>query len=135
MATERPVRRMDPYAEQFWQFTKNREFRLQQCVECSKFRWPPAPMCDACLSEAYEWAPVTGQGNILSWVTFRRAYFPEYPVPHHVIVVELDEGPLFVSNPVEMDAGELKAGMRMALRWVDAQDRFGEYNLPVFARA
>src|SRR6266487_2084823 len=95
MATERPVRRMDPQAAQFWEFTKNQEFRLQRCSECGGFRWPPAAVCSQCLSEEYIWTPVSGEGRLLSWVTFRRQYFPEYPPPHRVVVVELDEGPLF----------------------------------------
>jgi hypothetical protein len=30
MAFARPVRAMDPYAEQFWAFTLDRELRLQK---------------------------------------------------------------------------------------------------------
>jgi hypothetical protein len=47
-------------------------------------------------------------------------------------VLELDEGPLFVSYPVEIDVKDLRESMVLSLRWTDGQDRFGEYNLPVF---
>ena len=86
MATVRPIRSMDPYAEQFWAHTQNKELRFQQCTDCGKFRWPPGPTCDQCLSDAFEWATVTGKGKVLSWTTFRRSYFKEYPAPHTVIV-------------------------------------------------
>lgn len=135
MTTERPVRRMDPSAAQFWEFTKEREFRLQRCSDCGKFRWPPAPICEQCLSEAFDWTLLTGQGTVVSWVIFRRAYFSEYAAPHYVVTVELDEGPLFISNPVEMDTADLKDGLRVSLRWLDGHDRFGDYNLPVFGPA
>ena len=46
---------------------------------------------------------MAGRGKVLSWTTFHRGYFPEYPAPHTVIVLELDEGPLFVAYPVEME--------------------------------
>jgi hypothetical protein len=69
---------------------------------------------------------------VLSWTTFRRGYFPEYPAPHTVIVLELDEGPLFVSYPVELDAADLREGMVLQLQWTDGEDKFGQYNLPVF---
>lgn len=118
MANERPIRRMDPWAEQFWAFTHEREFRLQQCAACQAFRWPPAPVCDRCLSEEAHWAPVSGRGSLLSWVTFHRRYFPEYPTPHHVIVVELDEGPLFISNPAGFAPEDVGAGVRLAVEWV-----------------
>jgi hypothetical protein len=70
---------MDPYAQQFWNYTQKKEFRLQQCSDCKKFRFPPGPTCDACLSDNFEWALMGGRGKVLSWTTFRRAYFPEYP--------------------------------------------------------
>ena len=38
MATARPARAMDLYAEQFWAFTRQKELRLQQCAECGKLR-------------------------------------------------------------------------------------------------
>ena len=42
-AMMRPPRRLDPYAGRFWEFTKDKELRLQRCAECGKFRWPPSP--------------------------------------------------------------------------------------------
>jgi uncharacterized protein len=135
MATVRPMRSMDPYAQQFWTHTKNKEFRLQQCSDCQKFRWPPGPTCDACLSDNFAWAQMKGRGKLLSWTTFHRAYFPEYPAPHTSIVLELDEGPLFVSYPVDIAVTDLREGMVLSLRWTDGQDKFGEYNLPVFGPA
>jgi len=138
MATFRPRRRLDPYAEQFWEFTREKDFRLQQCEECGKFRWPPSPTCDNCLSEAFAWAAVSGRGTLLSWVIFRRQYFHEYPSGHPCCVVELDEGPLFISYPVDETGAELKDGaglrdgLQLELDWADAQDEFGTYWLPVF---
>jgi uncharacterized OB-fold protein len=141
MATFRPKRRLDPYAEQFWAFTKDKDFRLQQCAECGKFRWPPSPTCDRCLSETFEWAQAAGRGTLLSWVIFRRQYFHEYPSGHPACIIELDEGPLFISIPVDAsgepvkDGAGLRDGLRMELDWVDGKDEFGEYFLPVFRAA
>ncbi|PON17450.1 hypothetical protein C2W62_13155 [Candidatus Entotheonella serta] len=132
MATVRPIRAMDPYAEQFWAYTLNQELRFQQCTDCGKFRWPPGPTCDQCLSDAFEWTTVSGQGKVLSWTTFRRSYFQEYPAPHTVIVLELDEGQLFVSYPVDVDVADLREGMVLSVRWTDGEDKYGAYNLPVF---
>ncbi len=123
---------MDPYAAEFWEFTRAGEFRLQRCTACSKFRWPAAPVCDECLSESYEWALASGAGTVLSWVTFHRRYFSEYPPPHQVVTIELDEGPIFVTTPVDLDNRGLADGMRMELAWQEATDRHGDYQLPVF---
>ena len=135
MATIRPNRAMDPYAEQFWAFTQNKELRLQQCADCGTLRWPPGPTCDKCLSDAFEWTAVAGRGKVLSWTTFRRSYFKEYPAPHTVFVLELDEGPLFVSYPVDLAPADLREGMTVSLRWTDGEDQYGAYNLPVFGPA
>ena len=132
MATARPVRAMDLYAEQFWAFTRQKELRLQKCAECGKFRWPPGPTCDRCLADGFEWSALSGVATVLSWTTFRRGYFDEYPPPHTVVALELAEGPLFISYPVEIDTRELSEGMVLELRWADGSDRFGEYHLPVF---
>ena len=132
MATPRPIRSMDPYAEQFWIYTQKKEFRLQKCSECGKFRWPPGPTCDRCLSDEFGWTPMAGRGKVLSWTTFHRSYFPEYPAPHTTIVLELDEGPLFAAYPVEIGPEDLREGMELSLRWTDGQDEFGDYYLPVF---
>jgi len=132
MGTPRPIRSMDPYAEQFWTYTQNKEFRLQKCSACCKFRWPPGPTCDRCLSDEFEWVPMVGRGKVLSWTTFHRNYFPEYPAPHVVLVLELNEGPLFVAYPVEIVTEDLREGLELSLRWADGQDEFGNYNLPVF---
>ena len=113
MATARPVRSMDPYAEQFWAYTQKKELRLQKCSDCGKFRWPPGPTCDNCLSDDSEWAALGGAAKVLSWTTFRRNYFPEYPAPHTVVALELDEGPLFVSYPVDLEPIELREGMML----------------------
>ena len=132
MATARPLRAMDPYAEQFWAFTLSKELRLQKCSHCGKFRWPPGPTCDRCLSDDFEWSAVSGTAKVLSWTTFRRGYFAEYPRPHTVVALELEEGPLFISYPVAIETSALREGMMLQLRWTDGNDRFGEYNLPVF---
>jgi len=41
--------------------------------------------------------------------------------------IELAEGPLFISWPVDIEPSDLREGMTLELRWTDATDRFGEY--------
>ena len=133
MATQRPPRVMDPFAREFWDYAKNKDFRMQKCSECQKWRWPAAAVCDNCLSPEYTWEQLSGKGQVLSWIVFHRQYFPEYPAPHPAVAVELNEGPIFVCcMPPEFQGSDLKDALPMELTWLDAEDRFGEYNLPVF---
>jgi uncharacterized OB-fold protein len=84
------------------------------------------------LSDDFAWSALSGLAKVLSWTTFRRGYFPEYPPPHTVIALELAEGPPFIPWPVDIEPSDLREGMTLEPRWTDATDRFGEYNLPVF---
>ena len=48
----------------------------------------------------FEWLPIRGRGEILSWVIFHRKYFDDFPPPYNAIAVRLEEGPILVSNLV-----------------------------------
>ena len=132
MAEQRPDRRIGIDDEPFWEYTKNHELRLQKCDDCGQWRWPPAPICAGCLSENSTWTEVEGKGTIKTWVTFHRQYFPELPPPVNIILVELTEGPLFISNPVGLTSEQLKDGMAVELTWLDVKDNTGEFGLPQF---
>jgi uncharacterized OB-fold protein len=119
------------YDAPFWEHTKNHELRLQRCTPCGKFRWPPAAVCDACLSSDYTWGPVSGKATLLSWVVFQRQYFPGLPTPYNSILVELDEGPLFISNLVGVENDAIEFDIRVE---VDFQDLPEGFTLPVFRR-
>ena len=133
MATTRPPRYMDPFAREFWDYAQDKEFRMQRCGECAKLRWPASAVCDRCLSPEYAWVPMSGRGKVLSWIVFHRQYFPEYPALHTAISVELDEGPIFVCcMPPEFEGTPLADALPMELAWLDGEDKWGVYNLPVF---
>ncbi|MCX7310135.1 MAG: OB-fold domain-containing protein [Afipia sp.] len=44
------------------------------------------------------WKPISGTGDILSWVVFHRQYFDDFPVPYNVVAIKLSEGPIFLTN-------------------------------------
>jgi uncharacterized OB-fold protein len=84
--------------EPMWASIEKHQWALQSCSECRTFRYPPAPICPNCLSMSSEWSALSGQGTIISWVVFHRQYFDDYPPPYNAIAVQLDEGPLVISN-------------------------------------
>ena len=135
MAQPRPNRRIGVYDVPFWDYTKSHELRLQKCDDCGKFRWPPAPVCDKCLSDKVTWTKVRGAGKLKAWITFHRQYFPELAPPVNIILVELAEGPLFISDPVDIAVKDMKENMPVKLTWIDCEDKQGQFGLPVFARA
>ena len=94
----------------------------------------PMSVCPSALDTSRSSAPASScrVAKVLSWTTFRRGYFEEYPPPHTVVALELAEGPYFISYPAGIEAAELQEGMPLMLRWDEATDKFGDYNLPVF---
>ena len=79
---------------------------------------------------------MSGNGRLVSWCRFQRPYYGDLlEVPWTTIVVELDEGPLFISNPVDVDYDDLSSGMPVGLDFLDCEDDAGPFRLPVFGRA
>jgi hypothetical protein len=65
-------------------------------------------------------------------VTFEHRYYKELPVPWDSILVELEEGPLFISNPAGFSRADMAAGMPLRVAFLDCEDDFGQFRLPVF---
>jgi uncharacterized OB-fold protein len=92
------------YDTPMWASIQSANMKLQKCSDCGAFRYPPGPCCHECVSERYEWTPISGHGKILSWVVFHRTYFSGYPAPYNVIAVQLQEGPIMISNLIDPPA-------------------------------
>lgn len=98
MSRSQPV--MSPYDVPMWASIDRHALALQRCRACSRFRYPPGPACPHCMSMDSTWETVSGRGTILSWVVFHRQYFDDYPPPYNATAVELEEGPIVVTNLV-----------------------------------
>jgi uncharacterized OB-fold protein len=121
----------DP-SQPFWDGIAHDTLVMQRCAHDGHIRFPIQDSCPRCLSELYDWVPLTGRGTVLSKVTFHRAYKPEWAdrVPYDVIFVQLDEGPRMFSGPVGGQHGMLAIGDRVTARFEEV--RPGS-KLPVFA--
>lgn len=84
----------------FWESCKENVMKMQRCSHCSKFRFPPSVICPFCSSMDYSWQPVSGEGNLFSYVTFHRLYHKAFTslLPYVVVLVELNEGPRMISR-------------------------------------
>ena len=95
-----PAPLMGFYDPPMWDSIRAKAMRLQCCRACGSFQYPPAPACVDCLSEELDWAPLSGEGVVVSWVIYHRQYLDMYAPPYNVVTVKLKEGPLFTSNLV-----------------------------------
>jgi uncharacterized protein len=93
--------------EPFWRGLDDSCIVLQQCDRCGYVRWPLAEICPECVSPDMHWQQVSGRGTIWSHVVYHRAFQPEMRdrVPYVVAMVRLLEGPMFVGQVVNPEAG------------------------------
>ena len=73
---------------------------LRMCLACGHVRYPIGPVCTVCLSEASEWARLSGRGTVFATLVYHQVYNPAYAddVPYNVSMIQLDEGPRLFSN-------------------------------------
>jgi uncharacterized OB-fold protein len=128
---KKPLPTIDPINRGFWEHARNEKLAVQVCAACGERRMPPSPVCPSCLGDKQGWEVVSGKGTLLSWITFHRAYWPGFApeVPYDVCLVQLDEGPILVSNLVGTSGRQVAVGDRVEVVFERATD---EITLPKF---
>ena len=136
MAERRPDRTLGPGHDEFWAWCGRGELRLQRCANCGAIAWPVVEACQTCEHDQFSWDRMSGRGRIASWCTFERDYYKAaLPIPWETILVELEEGPLFISNPKNLTWRDIEFNMPVVLTFLDCEDAAGPFKLPVFERA
>jgi uncharacterized protein len=113
-----------PYDEIYWTSIADGATRIQKCKACATLRYPPGACCPECLGIEADWVVITGRGTVLSWTTLHRQYLPAYPAPSTVVVVQLEEGPIMISNIDEADRKRLKIGAPTQMTYFDHPDGY-----------
>lgn len=110
---EKPLPRGTEDTAPFWEAARRHELRMQRCAECGHVRFPPAVLCPRCLSEAHEWARLSGFGTVFSWIIVHQSQHPAFnaDVPYNVAIVQLEEGPRLHSQIVGCPFDRLHIGM------------------------
>ncbi|MGH3300483.1 MAG: Zn-ribbon domain-containing OB-fold protein [Streptosporangiaceae bacterium] len=100
----------------FWEGGLAGELRLQRCRACGHLRYPVSGVCPRCLSGEARWEAVSGLGTVQSYTVFERTYNEawQHQVPYAVALVELDEGPVFLTNLVGVPVAQLRVGQRVS---------------------
>ncbi len=129
-----PVRPVAPAPNEetapFWEGCAREELLLQRCAACGAYRHPPAPICPECLAEDSAWVRASGRGAIYTFAVVRQALAKGWQpmVPYVVAVIELEEGPRFVSNMVGIAPEDVTIGMPVEVTF----EPIGDTKLPLF---
>ena len=128
----KPLPEMEEELQPFWDGCKQHELRLQQCQTCGTYYYPNS-ICHNCDSPKMEWVKVSGKGKLFTYGIFYQLYHPAFKdeIPYNVSVIELDEGPLMLSNVVKCPDEDLKIGMPVEVVFEDVTE---EVTLPKFKR-
>lgn len=113
----------NPETAPFWQAASEGRLALRHCSDCGRYHYYPRALCAHCLSDAVQWRDAAGRGRIHAFSVMRRA-----SVPYAVAYVELEEGPLMLTNIVRCDLDALRIGDEVRLCF----DSFEGGSLPVF---
>jgi uncharacterized OB-fold protein len=123
-----------PVNRPFWEGCRRGELLIQRCTSCARLRYPAGSVCPSCLAPESEWKAVSGKGTVFSFVVFHRAYHKawEGKVPYNVALIELEEGPILLSNVVGIDQARMEVGLPVQVAFEPLDD---DVTLPVFRPA
>ena len=135
MSQKRPNRVHGGRHDEFWARCAEGELHVQRCGSCGELAWPVVGACELCGSQDLAFERMSGKGRLISWCTFERDYYRGLlPIPWPTILVALDEGPLFVSNPQGFGEEDYALDMPLRVTFLDCEDDAGAFRLPVFER-
>lgn len=128
----KPIPNIDQaHSKPFWDAAKRRQLVLQKCSGCGYVRHPASSLCPECLAENNEWATLSGLGEIWSFGIYHHLYNAAFrdDIPYNVAVIKLEEGPLIVSNMVNIANENIQIGMRVKVTFENVTDAI---SLPKF---
>lgn len=125
----RPIPRIEPSTEPFWQATKRHELVLQKCAGCGAYRFSPKEVCPKCTSTDYEWSRVSGEGTVYTYTIMERAPNAAWQAeaPYVIALVDLKEGARMMSHITGCPPGDVKIGMPVQVVFEDVSDEVAIY--------
>jgi len=134
MTYQKPLPQPNADDKFFWDGCREHRLLFQKCLDCGLVRWPPDAICPRCYSKAVALVTSTGKGRLYTYAVYHRAYHPGFAgeLPYITAVIELAEGPHFLSNIVQCRSDGLKCDVPVEVVWEDVTP---EFSLPKFRPA
>jgi uncharacterized OB-fold protein len=106
----------------FFDAARRGELVVQVCDDCGQPLHLPRQYCFKCGGWNTSWRSTNGYGRVYSWTVVTHQVLPAYPVPHTLVLVELEEYPeVRLVGHLDGDT-ELTAGQRMKVWFDDISD-------------
>jgi uncharacterized OB-fold protein len=120
---------------EYWESVDAKQFMVQRCTACGRYRWPARRFCNACASDEYSLVEAS-RGRVYSWIIVHHAALPELKahVPYNVCMIQLDlqEDLLVIGGLVGADNQSIVPGLEVEVCFEQARDsRWLPYWRPV----
>lgn len=111
----------------YWDAVNDHRLLLKTCKACGRAHYYPRSHCPVCFSNDTHWADSPGTGAVYSYAIASRA-----EPPYVVAYVQLDEGPMLLTNIVGCAPADVRIGQRVQVTFAaDAEGRTRPYFQPV----
>jgi uncharacterized OB-fold protein len=114
----------------FWDAAKRHELLAYQCQNCRAY-YSLVVDCVKCNSPKMAWVKVSGRGKVFTYTIYHQLYNPMWKedIPYNAAWVQLDEGPIMMTNIVGCKNEDIKVGMPVEVVYDDITP---EVTLPKF---
>ena len=94
----------------FWDGCRERRLLMQKCEDCGNVTFYPVYICPTCASQKLVWTELSGRGCVHSVTIVHRPAAPVFApaTPYVVALIEVEEGPIMMSNVVGLNALKTK---------------------------
>lgn len=125
----KPLPLVDEDSQEFWDAAKKHKLLIQSCPKCNT-RYHNGFVCHLCGAKT-EYVEASGKGRVYTWVIFHQKYHASFEadLPYNVAIVELEEGPLYMTNLVGVKNEEIRLNMPVQVVFDDVTE---EISLPKF---
>lgn len=130
---QKPTPAPSPETRAFWEAANRQRLLFRRCPACGHGQTADILNCASCMHSVTDWEESTGNGKVISYVVFRRAYHAAYQdeIPYVVVLVELLEGPRMLGNLSGIDPESVVSGLEVTVRF---EERDG-FRIPQFVIA
>lgn len=117
-----PLPQPTPFTASFWEACQRETLEASVCKACGHLFLPGGPVCPECWSSAIGTNALSGNGEVFSFVIYRRTYHPAIPAPYVVAIIKLEEGVRLVSNVIGCPPEEVYVGMEVQVIFESESD-------------
>lgn len=112
---DKPLPIPTPVSQPFWDGLRDHKIRIQYSPSGDRWIFYPRILAPGTLADDLEWREISGMGTLYTYTVARYPTAPPWAdsLPQLLAVIELDEGPRFTSELVNVEPEHIEVGMRV----------------------